>query len=288
MNWTILITSFILANAFAVRNHKTHEVENVKAEIECTSKIGGLCLSQKTVKHTKSKSKKGTDTNTYDSTDSVANKNTMANIDPMMAYVMTKDKEYLTIATMGDESINTRDGKNPMYGLLAAKNLASNPMLSYALTKDESLPNAGTILADNTLSVHNAINNQRPVNAQSVLMNKMMGNSPEQIMAMTGNALLANGELTGNKVAEYTVLAGGDPKSALGYLAAQSGEPLVAHALTGDKQAMYASLTDTPELSYTAQQLNDPNIAYVSYSILTWMTFLLRIINFCKFDFFES
>lgn len=169
---------------------------------------------------------------------------------------------------MGDESINARDSNNPLLGYLAAQKAATDPSLAYALTKDPTLPLANEILADPTLAIHSGMSNPGTVTPQNVILSKILPNaSPVSTLALTGSPVLALAEAQGSKIPYAMALTGRDPNKALGFVAAELGDPLLVNALTGDRQAMYAASTNDPTLSYTAQQMNDPLKAYVIFII---------------------
>jgi hypothetical protein len=183
-------------------------------------------------------------------------------IDAFTGYVMTKDKNYLNLAVMGDESLSSANANGPMLNLIAAKQVATNPSLAYALTKDPMLPLAAEYAADPALAVAATVNNPRPINPTNVLLSQFIKpSSPEATLALTGSPILAHAQKTGNKLPMYLALTG-QQDQATGYVAASMGEPLLVQGLTGDRQAMYAASTNDPTLSYTAQQMNSPALAY--------------------------
>lgn len=169
---------------------------------------------------------------------------------------------------MGDDSINIRDSENPLLGYLAAKKAGSDPSMAYALTKDPTLPLADKILADPTLAIASGMANPGNATPQNVLLSKILPNSnPTSTLALTGSPLLAYAEQQGAKIPYYLALTGQSPNKALGFVASELADPLLVNALTGDRQAMYAASTNDPNLSYTAQMMNDPLKAYVSLKI---------------------
>jgi len=249
--------------AFVVKNHHTGEVQKVEPDTECVTKIGGLCVQTRTKKHKKTKATEAEVTHQYDSVDTVEQTGDSQTIDPMLAYVMTKDPVYRNLMVMGNEDINTEGGNNPLLSVLAAKHAVTDPAFAFALTKDPIMPLATDIAADPALAVHMAVNNPRAINPQNIMLNHFIGpQSAASTYALTGSPILAHAQTTGNKLPMYMALSGQDPSQSVGYIAASIGDPLLAVSLTDDRQAMYAAATNDPTLTYTAQQMNNPAYAY--------------------------
>lgn len=244
-------------------------------ETECVQKIGGLCIQQRTKKHKKTKVAESEVVSEYASTDTIEQSADSLQLDPMLAYVATGDKSYMNIAAMADPSLNTEGGNNPLLSILAAKHVGTDPALAYALTKDPIMPLATEIASDPVLAIHQAVNNPRPINTNNILLSHFIGpQSAAATYALTGSPILANAQISGNKLPTYLAMSGQDPSRSVGYLAASLGDPLLAHSLTGDRQAMYAAATGDPELTYTAQQMNNPAYAYVwTFKIILLLPF---------------
>ena len=186
----------------------------------------------------------------------------MGDMNPLVGYALTKDKQYIDLAMAGADF----DTSNPAIQYLAAKDMKTNPLRSYALTKDPNMYLAEDIVKDPTLAIHAAQNSDAgPVTGQDLIMNKVLnkGNDPAMMLALTGNPVLAHAQKTGNKLPLYSTI-GGNPELGEAYVAATIKDPLEIYSVTGNRKAMYAAKTKDPTLSVTAQEMNNPTFAYVS------------------------
>jgi hypothetical protein len=255
----LVLSAVEKGSAFVIKNHETGEITSVKPEAECINKIGGLCITRKTKKHNKTAGKESDISSQHGASSSTPNE-PMGEMNPIVGYALTKDKQYIDLAMAGHEF----DQSNPAIQYLAAKNLNTNPQRAYALTKDPNMFLADDIVKDPTLAIHAAQNSDAdPVTNQDLIMNKFLnkGNDPAMMLALTGNPILAHAQKTGNKLPLYSTI-GGNPELGEAYVAATIKDPLEIYSLTGNRQAMYAAKTKDPTLSLTAQEMNNPTFAY--------------------------
>jgi uncharacterized membrane protein len=255
----IALSAVEKGSAFVIKNHETGEITDVKPEVECTTKVGGLCIGRKTKKHNKKQGKEEDLTAQYGETKSENPTPKLTDMNPLAAYAITKDKQYIDLAMAGANL----DADNTWVKYLAAKDIKTNPLRAYALTKDPLTYLGEDIVKDPTLAVHAAQNMDTTVTANDLLMNKFLNknNDPQMMLALTGNPILAHGQVQGHKFPLYATIAG-RPELAAGHVATHIKDPLEILAVTGDRKAMYAAKTKDPELSYTAQQMNNPTFAY--------------------------
>jgi len=255
------------AESYVIRDesNKAYDVQPVK---ECISKIGNVCVAQRVTGYTKQ------ETTTIDET-TVSNddKADEPNFDmgPLAGYMLTKDKDYLTLAVQGSD-INGLS--NPAVNYLAAQKAASGDLaMSLAMSKDPLLPIMDQLTKDGTLAVSTAKNNNLVADPMGVATATYLAKAgdPYAAYALSGSTIPAAGIAAGSKNPLYYAM-GGNSGMAAGYAlladannAAGKFDKWTAYAVSGDPAVLHAGISNDATVrnrDYSAYLGGNPVLSY--------------------------
>jgi hypothetical protein len=205
---------------------------------------------------------------------STKDKATDANFDmgPLAGYMLTKDKDYLTLAVQGSD-INGLS--NPAVNYLAAQKAASGDLaMSLAMSKDPLLPIMKELTQDGAMAVSAAKNNNLVADPMGVATATYLAKAgdPYAAYALSGSTIPAAGIAAGSKNPLYYAL-GGNSGMAAGYaLLADANnangnfDKWTAYAVSGDPAVLHAGISNDPAVrnrDYSAYLGGNPVLSYV-------------------------
>ncbi|CBY39976.1 unnamed protein product [Oikopleura dioica] len=255
------------AESYVIRDesNKSYDIQPVK---ECISKIGNICVAQRVTGYTKQ------ETTTIDEKMvSLKDKAAEPNFDigPLAGYMLTKDKDYLTLAVQGSD-INGLS--NPAVNYLAAQKAASGDLaMSLAMSKDPLLPIMKELTQDGTMAVTTAKNNNLVANPMGVATATYLAaaGDPYAAYALSGSTIPAAGIAAGSKNPLYYAL-GGNSGMAAGYAlladannAGGDFDKWTAYAVSGDPAVLHAGISKDAAVrnrDYSAYLGGNPVLSY--------------------------